>query len=267
MSLPERKQEKMSDTVLKELNNGVLVLTLNRPDKKNAFNAEQWQAFADALAEARQNDDVNVVVLTGAGNNFSSGQDLSDMKSLPGGGGASYRTGEDAVIEFDKPLIGAATGVAVGGGATILFFCDVLYVGESLRLRVPFTSLGMAPEFASTYMLQARIGTQRAAEILLSSKWINAEEAVACGIARAKCAEADLLSTALEKAAEIAQWPVNALKETKRCLNVMHKAGIRAALDAEHDAMSRQAGSPENTEAVMAFLEKRKPDFKKLIKK
>ena len=257
----------MSDVVLKELNDGVLVVTLNRPEKKNAFNAAQWQGLADALNEARQDDDVNVVVVTGAGNNFSSGQDLADFESLPGGGGASYRTGEDAVIEFDKPLIGAATGVAVGGGATILFYCDVLYVGESLRLRVPFTSLGMAPEFASTYMLQARIGTQRAAEILLSSKWVGADEAVACGIAKAKCNDADVLAEALKTAAEIAQWPVNALKETKRCLNVMHKAGIQAALAAEHDAMGRQAGSPENTEAVMAFLEKRKPDFKKLRKK
>ncbi len=257
----------MSDTVLKELNDGVLVLTLNRPKKKNAFNAEQWQAFADALAEAGENDEVNVVVVTGAGGNFSSGQDLSDFESLPGGGGASYRTGEDAVTVFDKPLIGAATGVAVGGGATILFFCDVLYVGESLRLRVPFTSLGMAPEFASTYMLQARIGTQRAAEILLTSRWIDADEAVVSGIAREKCSDADLLPMTLEKAAEIAQWPVNALRETKRCMNLMHRDGVAAALQAEHEAMGRQAGSPENMEAVTAFLEKRKPDFKKLLKK
>ncbi|MFO8050021.1 MAG: enoyl-CoA hydratase-related protein [Desulfosudaceae bacterium] len=257
----------MSDTVLQELHEGVLVLTLNRPQKKNAFNAEQWQALADALEAARTNEDVNVVVITGAGGNFSAGQDLSDSRSLPGGGGASYQTGEAAVTAFDKPLIGAATGVAVGGGATILFYCDVLFVGESLRLRVPFTSLGMAPEFASTYMLQARVGTQRAADILLSSAWIDAAEAVDAGIARAQCPDDQLLTAARNKAVEIAQWPVNALKETKRCLKVMHETGIQAALRAEHEAMERQAGSPENTEAVMAFLEKRPPDFKKLKKK
>ncbi len=254
----------MSDTVIKELDKGVLVLTLNRPEKKNAFNAEQWQAFADALRDAGEDDDVNVVVLTGAGGNFSSGQDLSDTRSLPGGGGASYRTGEEAVVAFEKPLIGAARGVAVGGGATILFFCDILYVGDSLRLRLPFTSLGMGPEFAGSYMLQARIGTQPAAEYFLTSGWIDAEEAVVSGLARGRFSDAEVLTRAMEKAAEIAQWPLNALKETKRCLNVMHKAGIQAALQAEHETMSRQAGSPENIEAVMAFLEKRKPDFRKL---
>jgi enoyl-CoA hydratase/carnithine racemase len=257
----------MSDTVTRELKEGVLLLTLNRPEKKNAFNAEQWQALADALGDAAKDDDVNVVVLTGAGGNFSSGQDLSDTRSLPGGGGASYRTGEEAVIAFDKPLIGAARGVAVGGGATILFFSDILYVGDSLRLRLPFTSLGMGPEFAGSYMLQARIGTQPAAEYFLSAGWIDAEEAVSSGLARRRFSDDELLPRALEKAAEIAQWPLSALKETKRCLMVMHQEGIQAALQAEHETMSRQAGSPENVEAVMAFLEKRKPDFRKLRKR
>ncbi len=254
----------MSDTVIKELNQGVLTLTLNRPEKKNAFNSDQWGALSDALNEAGKNEDVNVVLLTGAGIDFSSGQDLISP-STPGG--ANYQTCEDAITAFDKPLIGAAKGVAVGGGATTLFFTDILYVGSSLRMRIPFTSLGLAPEFASSYMLQARIGSQKAAELIYSSEWIDAEKAVETGIARRQFNDEILLEKATEKALEIAKWPVIALQETKRCMMEMHKKGIENALSAERDAMTRRMGSPENIEAVMAFMEKREPDFNKLKKK
>ena len=254
----------MSDTVLQELNQGVLVVTLNRPAKKNAFNTEQWFAFTDAINEARENDEVRVVVLTGAGKDFCSGQDLTESASGPREGESPYRVFERALVPFDKPLIGAAKGITVGGGATILFFCDILYVGESLRMRLPFTSLGLVPEFASTYTLQVRIGAQKAAELLLTSEWIGADRAVNVGIAARKHPDGELLEEALEKAAEIAQWPMNSLRETKKCLMRMHGACIEATLVAEREAMAKQAGSPENVEAVMAFMEKRKPDFSKL---
>jgi len=256
----------MSDTVLQELNQGVLVLTLNRPAKKNAFNAEQWSACVDALNEARDNDEVRVVVLTGAGKDFCSGQDLTDAAFAPREGEPPYWAMEEALAAFDKPLIGAAKGFAVGGGATILFFCDILYVGESLRMRVPFTSLGLVPEFASTYTLQVRIGAQKAAELLFTSEWIDADKAVNVGIAARKHPDGDLLEEALTKAAEIAQWPLNSLRETKKCLMRVHGASIEATLGAEREAMARQAGSPENMEAITAFMEKRKPDFRKLKK-
>jgi enoyl-CoA hydratase/carnithine racemase len=174
----------MSNTVLKELKDGILLLTLNRPEKKNAFNTQQWKALATELDAARENDDVTVVVITGAGNDFSAGQDLTDT-AVPGAL-LSYRILERAVVNFDKPLIAAARGVAVGGGATVLFHADVLYVGESLRMRMPFNSLAMAPEFASSYMLQMIIGPQRAAELLFTTEWINADKALETGIASRK---------------------------------------------------------------------------------
>ncbi|MCK7507116.1 MAG: enoyl-CoA hydratase-related protein [Desulfobacterales bacterium] len=252
----------MSNTVLKESKDGVLLLTLNRPDKKNAFNAEQWKAMAAELDAARENDDVTVVVITGAGNDFSAGQDLKDS-AVPGAL-LSYRILERAVIDFDKPLVAAAKGVAIGGGATMLFHCDVVYVGESLRMRMPFNSLAMAPEFASSYMLQAIVGPQRAAELLFTTEWIDADKALATGIATRKFKDDELLQNAMAKAAEIAQLPLISLRETKRCLKVAHKAGIEAAIKIEHEAMDRLADTPEKTEAVMAFIEKRKPDFRKL---
>ena len=254
----------MSNTVLKELNDGILLLTLNRPEKKNSFNVEQWTAFAAELDAARGNDDVNVVVITGAGSDFSAGQDLRDA-GVPGALQA-YRITERAVVDFDKPLVGAAKGVAVGGGATILFHSDVLYVGESLRMRLPFNSLGMAPEFASSYMLQVLIGPQRAAELLMTTEWIDADKALDAGIASRKFKDDELLQNAMAKAAEIAQWPLTSLLETKRCLKMAHKAGIETALKVEREAMDRLAGGPASIEAMMAFIEKRKPNFRNLKK-
>ncbi|MBN2058984.1 MAG: enoyl-CoA hydratase/isomerase family protein [Deltaproteobacteria bacterium] len=255
----------MSTTVIKEFNDGILSLTLNRPQKKNAFNTEQWKAVAAELDAARENDDVNVVVITGAGKDFSAGQDLSEAD--PPNEKPPYQICERAIVDFDKPLIAAAKGVAVGGGATILFHCDIVYVGESLRMRMPFTSLGIPPEFASTYMLQANIGARRAAELIFTAEWIDADRALETGIATRKFKDDELLQNAMAKAAEIAQWPMVSLREAKRCFKLVHKAGIEAALKAERDSMQRQKGSPENIEAMMAFLQKRKPDFRNLNKK
>jgi enoyl-CoA hydratase/carnithine racemase len=254
----------MSDTIKKELKDGVLLLTLNRPEKKNAFNTEQWETFTAELDAARANDDVTVVVITGAGKDFTAGQDLMD---LPGPGDTpKYYMGERALADFDKPLIAAARGVAIGGGTTILFHCDIVYVGESIRMRMPFMSLAMAPEFASTYLLPQLIGPQKAAELIFTGEWIDAAKAVEVGIATKKFKDDELLPAAMAKAAEIAQMPLLSLREAKRLIKLAQKAGIEAAIKAERESMARQMDSPESMEAKMAFIEKRKPDFRNLKK-
>ena len=170
----------------------------------------------------------------------------------------------EALVAFDKPLLAAARGVGVGIGATFLFHCDVVYVGESLRLRLPFVALGLVPEGASSYLLQAVIGARRAAELFYTAEWIGAARAVETGIATARFPDDALLEATLAKAREMAQNPLSALRATKRTLKAVHAAGIRAALEAEDAGMAAQAGSPENVEAVRAFLEKRAPDFRSL---
>jgi enoyl-CoA hydratase/carnithine racemase len=257
----------MSETILTELHeSGVLHITLNRPEKKNAFNRPAWQAFTDALNAAKNNPSVACVVISGAGNDFSSGMDLSDFS---GDGSADehpfYET-QQAVIDFDKPLIGAAKGIAVGGGATLLFHCDIVYVGNTLKMRLPFVNLGLVPEFAASYMLQSVIGSRRAAELFYTAEWITADRAIEVGIATQKFSDNELLEKAMAKANEIAQWPVISLQETKRCLKASHAAGLKAAMEIEKDGMKRLAGGPENIEAVMAFIEKRQPDFKQFRK-
>ncbi len=256
----------MSEFLLSEDRDGVRLLTLNRPEKKNAINTEMWVALNDAFSEADADSSVSCLVLTGAGENFCAGVDLSSFAEADAGSKDEhpFAAAVRAVCDFGKPWIGAATGVSVGGGATILFHADICYVGQSLRMRLPFASLGLVPEFASSYMLQANIGAQHAAELFYTAEWIDAARAIEVGIA-ARCYPDDvLLDAAMEKAAEIAQWPVNSLREIKATLRLPHKAHIDAALVIEDEAMTRQAGSPENIVAIMAFMEKRAPNFRDL---
>jgi len=256
----------MSEFLLTEDREGVRLLTLNRPEKKNAINNEMWLALTEAFTAADADDRVHCLVLTGAGGNFSAGVDLSSFGDGDAGSASEHPFGAcaRAVAAFGKPWIGAASGIAVGGGATVLFHADICYIGESLRMRLPFASLGLPPEFASSYMLQANIGAQQAAELFYTAEWIDAARAIETGIA-ARCYPEDLLLTAaMEKAAEIAQWPVNALREIKATLRLPHRESIAAAFKLEDEAMARQAGSAENIEAIMAFMEKRPPKFRDL---
>ena len=258
--------------VLRELDDdGVLLVTMNRPEHKNAFNGAQWSGVARALREAREDPAVACCVLTGAGGNFSSGVDLASF----GGGMDSDQGGDlaggfdgcvDAIFSLDKPLLAAVRGVAVGGGCTIAVACDIVFVGESVRMRLPFANLGLAPEIASSYTLQAQIGRQRAAELMFTAEWIDAARALEVGMAAARFPDEEVLEATLAKARQIAQWPVSGLRAIKRTLMQTHRAGIEAALKIEQVEMAGQAGSPENVEAVTAFVQKRTPDFKQFRK-
>lgn len=256
----------MAEPVLHELDEeGVLLVTLNRPEKKNAFDDPQWDGLAAALDAAREDPRVAVVVVTGAGGDFSAGQDLTAFAAPAEPRKDGHRSGYHAcmasLVAFDKPLLAAAKGVGVGIGATFLFHCDIVYVGESVRLRLPFVSLGLVPEGASSYLLQQVIGSQRAAELFYTAEWIDAGQAVKLGMAAGVFPDAQLLDATLAVAREIAQHPVSSLQATKRTLLRAHRDGIRAAFEAEDEGMAAQAGSPENIEAIKAFIEKRKPDF------
>lgn len=253
----------MTDLILTDNQGGVLVVTLNRPAKKNAINTQMWIGLRDTFRAAAADDNVVCVLLCGAGEHFCSGVDLASFGEVDAGGEHPFESAARAVVEFDKPVVAAVQGVAIGGGATVLFHADIVYVGQSLRMRLPFASLGLVPEWGSSYMLQANIGAQRAAELFYTAQWIDAEKALDAGIAAAVLPDADLFDHAMSKAREIAQWPVNSLREIKRTLRMHHLPAIDAAITAEQAGMQRQAGSPENIEAITAFIEKRPPNFRK----
>jgi enoyl-CoA hydratase/carnithine racemase len=257
------------ETVLEQRRGSVLLLTMNRPRQKNAFNAAMWRDLREALAAARADDAVRCVVVTGAGDAFSAGQDLGEMGAGAEGGGASaeaigenvFATFMEALIEFDKPLIAAVNGVGVGIGLTLLLHCDYVYMARGARLRAPFVTLGVAPEAGSSYLLPALLGWRRALDLLYESDFIDAERAHELGIATHLCDPVLLLEEALARAGHLAEKPLGSLRWTKRLLLETRREQVRSARAREDDAFAHRVGSAENLEAIKAFFEKRKPDF------
>lgn len=252
------------ETVLCDHKDGVALLTLNRPRRLNAFNDQQYDDLRDALADAQADDGIKVSIITGAAGAFSAGQDLGEMETRPVYADAAphgFGPFIDRLGTFDKPLLAAVNGVAVGIGLTMLLHCDVVYVARSARLRAPFVSLGLVPEAGSSLLLQSVVGPPAAAELLYTSAWIDAERAVALGLAAAAFSDNELLDRALEKAHEIARQPLAALRRTKQLLLDVRAGALVPARRREEQAMALSGGSPANIEAVRAFREKRTPDF------
>ena len=201
----------------------VRLLTLNRPDVRNAFDVELYTALASALQAAKDDDGIKVVVLTGTGKVFSSGQDLEEMAALaagtaPEGAAQGFPTLLDTVQAFDKPLIAAVNGAGVGLGFTLLAHCDLVLVADTARFKVPFAELGVAPEAGSSYLFPKRLGAQVAANVLLGSAWLSAEEAVACGFALRCCPPDAVVAEALDLAAGMAAAPLVSLRAIKTLL-------------------------------------------------
>jgi enoyl-CoA hydratase/carnithine racemase len=264
------------ETVLSADEGFVRLLTLNRPAQKNAFNTVQWRELREALAEARADASVRVVVLTGAGGAFSAGQDLSEMAAATtappegasqGAAGHPFGLFLDELVRFDKPLVAAVNGVAVGIGLTILLHCDFVFVAEGARLRAPFVTLGVVPEAAASHLLPFVIGWRESIELLYGDGWLDAKRAVELGLANRLCAPGELLDAARARANALAELPPEALQHTKRLLLATRDAEVRAARAREDEAFRVRVGSPENLEAVRAFFEKRKPDFARLREK
>lgn len=220
------------------------LLTLHRPEALNAFDSPLYRATGAALTAARDDDAVRVVVLTGAGRAFSAGQDLGEMARLAAG--EALESGFPVLLEalesFDKPLVAAVNGPAVGIGFTMLPHCDLVLVAEGARLRTPFAELGVPPEAASSVLFPARMGWQRAAEVLFTSPWLTAEEAVACGIALRTVPAADLLPEALALAGRIAAAPLAALRAIKSTMLAGRADAVTAARAREEQAFARMWG-------------------------
>jgi enoyl-CoA hydratase/carnithine racemase len=249
------------ETVLEERDGAVHVLTLNRPRQRNAFNRQMWHELRDALHDAQDDATVRAVIVTGTDGAFSAGQDLGEMSGDEDPGFGAFM---DRLCVFDKPLLAAVNGVGVGIGLTLLLHCDVVYIAEGARLRPPFVALGVVPEAASSYLLPATIGWQNAAEVLLTGDWIDARRAVEIGIASRLCTPEELLPAVRAVARRIALQAPQSVRATKRLLMATRQDSIRAAREREDRAFAERIGSAENLEAVMAFFEKRAPDFSKL---
>jgi enoyl-CoA hydratase/carnithine racemase len=255
----------MSDILLSENHGRVRVLTLNRPKQKNAFNDALYDAVRDGLADAMDDESVAVVVITGATGAFSAGQDLGELGVRPvyaDDAPHGFNPFVDGLMSFEKPLIAAVDGVAVGVGLTMLLHCDLVLVGPAARLRAPFVSLGIAAEAGSTALLPTLIGWQETAALLFRSAWVDADEAVRIGLAWRKAD--NVLAAALETAAEIAAMPILSLIPNKKALLAARADAVQRARETENATLGALAGNAATREALKAFAEKRPADFSKL---
>ena len=215
------------------------VITLDRPDKLNAFNTALYNAAGDALQAAADDDGVSVVVLTGNGRAFSAGQDLNEMSAQAAGtadAASAPRTAPPAspgsstpCRTFPKPVVAAVNGLAVGIGMTLLPHCDLVLVDETARLRTPFTELGVPPEAASSLLFPARVGWQQAARLLYTSEWISAAEAVELGIALRTCPAGTVLAEAIALATKVASFPLASLLAIKHAMLDAQLPAVRRA--------------------------------------
>lgn len=244
----------------------VRTLTLDRPEALNAFNEALYDALADALAAAAADDSVAVVLLTGNGRGFSAGTDLLEMHRIATD--PTFQRGRhgfpglvDALVDFPKPLVVAVNGIGLGIGCTVLGFADLAFMSSTARLKCPFTSLGVAPEAASSYLMPLLVGHQNAAWLLQSAEWVSADEALAMGLVWRVCAPEDLLDEAHRHAAVLAAKPISSLVAVKRTMTEPRRAGIAAARERENAAFAELMGGPANLEALAAFTEGREADF------
>ncbi len=236
----------------------VRTLTLNRPEALNAFNEALYDATTEALLAAAEDPDIAVVLLTGAGRGFSAGNDLVEMQAritdpgfTPGKHGFSGMI--DALSAFPKPLICAVNGLGVGIGATILGYADLVFIASTARLKCPFTSLGVAPEAASSYLLPQLMGRQNAAWLLLSSEWVDADEALRMGLVWRVCEPEDLLPEARRHAEIIAARPIPSLMAVKHTIAEPLRPGIAEATAREIAHFAELMGAPANTAALADF--------------
>jgi enoyl-CoA hydratase/carnithine racemase len=242
--------------------NRVRTLTLNRPDTLNAFNEALYEATAEALLLAAEDPDVAVVLLTGAGRAFSAGNDLNEMQARitdpeMANQGSHFTTMIDALTNFPKPLICAVNGVGVGIGTTILGYADLVFMSSTARLKCPFTSLGVAPEAASSYLLPQLIGRQNAAWLLMSSEWVSAQEALAMGMVWKVCEPDDLLDEARKHAEILAGRSIPSLIAVKQSIVEPIRADISAATERENAHFAELLGGQANAAALADFAAKR----------
>lgn len=242
--------------------NGVRTLTLNRPESLNAFNEALYDATAIALRAADEDPATAVVMLTGTGRAFSAGNDLNEMQEritnpdfTPGEYGFPGMI--DALTRLRKPLILAINGLGVGIGATIIGYADLVFMSSTARLKCPFTSLGVAPEAASSYLLPQLIGRQNAAWILMSSEWVDAEEALRMGLAWKVCEPGDLLAEAQRHAEVLASRPIPSLMAVKQTIVEPMRAEISAGLQREYAQFAELMGAAANADALAEFADRR----------
>lgn len=251
----------MTTDILTSVEDRILTITFNRPDKKNAITAAMYAAMADAMEDANKNDDIRAILFTANGDAFTAGNDLLDFRDNPPRGQDTpvARFLRELVVAR-KPMVAAVNGIAVGVGFTMLLHCDIVYMSESAEIQAPFVDLALVPEAASSLLLPARIGHAKAAEIFMLGKRVSAVEAEKLGIANTVFPAGELLAAAHKTAIALSKKAPESIRQTKALMRGDLDA-VSARMLKESELFGARLQSPELAEAVMAFLQKREPDF------
>jgi len=244
--------------------NGVATIEIARPEKKNALTQAMYTAMAEALVAATADAAVRAVLITGQPGVFTSGNDLEDfMQRPPQGENSPVFNFMRALLDCDKPVVAAVTGAAVGIGTTMLLHCDLVYVSDEARLAMPFVSLGLVPEYASSLLVPRLMGHVKATEKLMLGEPFTGSDAVDCGIANAVLPAGEVVNHARRMAERFNALPPGAVRDTKRLMRAPQKEQVLAVMAQEGEIFKGRLRSPEAMEAFQAFFQKRKPDFSK----
>ena len=239
----------MYENLLFDVADGIATLTLNRPDKRNAYTTEMGDEVYDAFQKVREDEAVRVVILTGAGRGFCAGVDLDHLKAHQAGGqaGKGPRLGEEAflkklpleLLEFPKPVIAAVNGAAIGVGITMILPCDLRIAAAGAKLGLTFVHLGILPGLGSTHLLPRLVGPAKARELVLTGRTFSAEEAAAMGLVNEVVPVEAVLDRAREIATQLAEIRPEVLAEAKRALFFAERHGMAEAMQNEAEAGAR----------------------------
>jgi len=253
--------------ILSEIQNNVLILKLNRPDKFNSFNREMSLQLIEELDKAAKDKSIRALVITGEGKAFCAGQDLSEAMD-PNGPGIERIVDEHynpiilRIRNIEKPVIAAVNGVAAGAGANIALACDIVFAAKSANFIQAFSKIGLIPDSGGTFTLPRLVGLNLASALMITGDKLNAEDAKSYGIVYKVFEDAELKDQSIAKAREIAAMPTKAIGLTKRLLNQTYSNTLQQQLNLEKEIQVESAKSYDYNEGVKAFLEKRKPEFK-----
>ena len=252
----------MSNEILLAHENGVLAITIDRPARKNALTPAMYQAMVDAFAAAHEDASVRAVLLRGHAEIFTAGNDIEDFLKTPPGSDSPVVRFLDAITRFEKPLVAAVAGPAIGVGTTLLLHCDMVYAADNARFAVPFAQLGLCPEAASSLLLPRIAGYQGAAEKLLLGEIFDAAEAHRMGFVNRVLPAAELDAFVAAQLAKLVALPASSLRVTKSLMKHASEHEIKTRISEEFVHFGKMLLAPEAREAFTAFLEKRKPDFR-----
>lgn len=246
-----------TDQIQRQVEKGVLILTITRPEKKNALTTAMYQTLGRYVTEADQDPEIGAILLTGAGDDFTAGNDMGDFRERAEASEPKPSAGLafiEQLMACDTPVVAAVQGLAVGIGTTLLLHCDFVLAARSARFRTPFVDLGLCPEAASSLLMPLMLGFRRASDLLLAGESLDAEAALRCDLVSRVCEAEELQAAALELASRLAAKPAESLRLSKALMRRYWRDAIAEALEIERGHFGERLQSADCRSALDRFF-------------